>query len=134
MGHDFERIRITAPAVPAQNGTAVLFDSTKHLAGGLSPAGASRLRLSFPGLDQPSAAGGLKGYSSPDKGANWYPFQFGGTVLPATVAAATATDFTAYDIFIGTAEDVKFELTIGTVPTVWNPVIIVKIGDDHAGA
>ena len=134
MGHDFERIRITAPAVPAQNGTAVLFDSTKHVAGGLSMAGASRLRLSFPGLDQPSAAGGLIGYSSANKGVTWNKFKFGGTVLPATVAAATADDFSAYDIFIGTEEDVKFELTIGTVPTVWNPVIIVKIGDDHAGA
>jgi hypothetical protein len=132
---DFQRIKIGAPAAPANNGTVVLFDSTVHLKGGLAQNGIGRVRLSFPGLDQASAADGLKGYTSPDKGATWYPFKFGGTVLPATVAADTGADHDAFDIFVGTEEDVKFEFTAGAAaPTVWTPIITLQVGDVHAGA
>lgn len=132
---DFQRNRVSAPAVPAANGTVVLFDSTKVLNKlGLSTVGVGRVQMSFPGLDQDSAAGGLIGYSSPDKGTTWYQFQFGGSVLPATVEKATATDFTSYDIFVGTEEDVKFELTVGgTAPTVWHPQIFYQVGNVHSG-
>lgn len=131
---DFNRIGIGAPPVPANNGTAVLFDSTVVFKGGLQMNGIGRIEISFPGLDQASAASGLKGYSSPDGGANWYPFKFGSTVLPATVAAATADDFSAYDIFVGTEKDVKITFTAGaTAPTVWKPIITATAGNVHSG-
>jgi hypothetical protein len=133
---DFQRIKFGNPpvAAPTANATVVLFDSTKHLPGGLSQNGIGRIQISFIGLDQASAAGGLIGYSSPDKGTTWYPFKFGGTTLPATVAADTGADHSAYDIFVGTEEDVKFTFTAGaTPPTVWTPMVFGQVGNVHSG-
>jgi hypothetical protein len=131
---DFQRIKIAAPDVPAGNGTVTLFDSTVHLKGGLAQNGIGRIQLSFPGLDQASATAGLIGYSSPNKGATWYPFKFGDTNMPRTVAADTGADHDAYDFFVGTEDDVKFTLTVGgTAPVVWYPLIFAQVGNVHSG-
>jgi hypothetical protein len=131
--HDFEIIEFGAPAVPAINGVAVLFDSTVFFNKmGLSMMRVGRVQLAFPGLDQ---AGTLTGYTSKDKGATWNQFAFGGgTTLPATVAADTTTDHSSYDIFVATEKDVKFTFTAGgTAPTVWNPTIKCQTGNTHSG-
>lgn len=133
----FQTIQVGAPAVPANNGTAVLFDSTT-LKVGLPMLGIQRVRISFPGLNQASAANGLKGYKSPDKGANWYEATFASdgssTTLPATVAADTGSDSDCFDIFVGTERDVKFTFTAGAAaPTIWTPVIILLAGAVQKG-
>jgi hypothetical protein len=135
---DYQPIRVGAPAVPANDGTAVLFDSTVTLKGGLQMSGVARIRIDLAGVNQASAASGLKGYKSPDKGAHWYLSAFSATgssaSLPATTTADTGADGYSVDIFLGTCADVKFTWTAGaTAPTVWNPVITLLAGDSHPG-
>ena len=126
-------IRIGAPAAPGNNATVTLVDTTAIFGkSGLRMNGIHRVCMSFPGLDQDSAASGLKGYSSPDHGANWYPCTFAPSgdpaALPLTVAAATVSDFTSYDVDVTTHDDVKFTFTAGaTGPTVWAPVLVLEV-------
>ena len=132
--HNYQPIKFGAPAVPTSGGTVTLFDSTVYLKGGLAQNGVGRIRVSFPGLNQPSATNGLVTYSSPDHGAHWYQFPFGGSTLPATVAADTGTDHSAYDIFVGVEDDIKITYTAtATAPTVWTPVIVAIVGDHKSG-
>ena len=119
---DFQTMRLAPDAVPANNGTATLFDSTKSFKGGLRMWGIGRLKLAFPGLDQASATSGLISYISGDKGVTWNPCAFAsagsGTVLPTTVAADTGSDNSAYDIYIGPYDAVKVTFTAGaTAPS-----------------
>ena len=122
-------IRLGAPAAPTSGAIVTLFDSTVTFnKAGLRMMGIRRVTLEFPGLDQASAAGGLIGYTSPDKGANWYKATFApagdANALPQTVAAQTASDCDSFDIDVQDHDDVKFTLTAGaTGPTVWKPVI-----------
>lgn len=130
--YSFQTIRVGAPAAPAAGATATLLDSTT-LKVGLATMGIQRVRIGFPGLDQPSAASGLKGYKSTDRGATWYEATFttagSAATLPATVAADTGSDSDSYDIFVGTDADVKFTFTAsGTGPTIWAPVITLVVG------
>ena len=131
--HDFEIIDFGAPAVPAINGTAVLFDSTVFFNKmGLSMMRIGRVQLGFPGID--GTPGTLTGYTSNDKGATWNQFAFGLASLPATVAVDTTTDHNSYDIFVATEKDVKFTFTAGaTAPTVWKPTIKAQAGNTHSG-
>jgi hypothetical protein len=139
-GFELQRIRVPAPAVPANGATVTLMDSTVHMKGGLAMMGIGRVHISFPKLDQASAAGGLIGYTSEDDGATWDAFAFsvgGSGGLPATVAAATASDYSAYDIFVDTAEDVKFTFTAGaTAPSAagWKPNLYYQAGNVRSGA
>lgn len=136
--HTFGTIQIGAPAAPANNGTVVLFDSTT-LKVGLHLLGVTRVRLSFPGMNQASAADGLKGYKSTDKGANWYAATFSeagaAATLPATVAADTGSDSSSYDIPVLGERDVKFTFTAGaTAPTIWAPIITLQVGNPQSGS
>lgn len=134
MSHLSGFFQISAPPAPGNNATVVLFDSTKMPgAGMLSAMQIQRIKLDFNGLNQPSAASGLKGYKSDNGGANWYQCAFSlagsGATLPQTVAADTGTDSTSYDIFIGSARDVKIEFTAsGTGPTIWPRTITLQAG------
>ena len=124
-------IRLGAPAAPALNATVVLFDSTVTFGKmGLRMNGVHRVLYSFPGLNQASAASGLKGYKSPDGGANWYPATFAPAgdpnALPLTIAADTGSDSDEVDIDVSGDDDVKFTFTAGTAPTVWGPVITLE--------
>ena len=135
---DFARIGIGAPAVPTAGATVTLFDSSVVFPIGLRATGIGRVQFDFAGLNQPSAASGLIGYKSNDRGATWHPCSFAvvgsATSLPATVAADTGADSSSYDIFVGTADHVKFTFTAsGTVPTVWAPIITVQAGNVHSG-
>ena len=141
MGHfqDFWRIGIGAPSAPANGGTVTLFDSTVSFKGGLRMNGIGRIELDFAGLDHASATNGLIGYKSPDKGATWFPCAFSvagsSTTLPVTVAADTGSDSSSYDIFVGTADDVKITFTAGTpAPTYWKPTITATAGNVHSGS
>lgn len=122
-------IGIVGPAAPVAGATVTLADSTVNFGGlGLRALGITHLRLDFAGLDQPSASGGLIGYKSPDKGTNWYKSAYvtsdSSTTLPATVAAQTSSDGSAYIIDLAGAPDAKFTWTAsGTAPTVWPPTI-----------
>ena len=125
-------IRIGAPDAPALNATVVLVDTTALFGKmGLRMNGIHRITLSFPGLDQASAADGLNGYTSPDHGANWYADTFATSStpgLPQTVAAQTATATASFDIDVTPFDDVKLTFTAGaTGPTVWKPVIVLEI-------
>jgi hypothetical protein len=139
---NFESIRLSVPAVPANNGTATLFDSTKSFPGGMRVWGIGRMKLSFPSLSQASAAGGLIGYVSGDKGVTWNPCAFTATgsaaALPATVAADTGSDNSAYDIFVGAQDDVKVTFTAGsTAPSAatWARIVVsVDQGNVHSGS
>ena len=140
---DFQTVRVAAPSVPAAGATVALFDSTTVFGGGkrMSLFSVGRVELGFPGIDQASAASGLKGYTSSDGGTTWDPFSFninGSTgSLPLTVSAATATDYSAYDIYVAGHDDVKFTFTAGTIaPTAntWRPEVTYRIGDVHAGS
>ena len=129
-----ERIRFGAPAAPANNGTVTLFDSTVYLRGGLSNNNIRRVIISFPGLDQASATGGLIGYQSPDKGTTWNPFKFGLSTMPATVPIDDGTDSTSYNFLVSECEDVKFTFTAGAAaPTVWKPGIYAQVGNVQSG-
>jgi hypothetical protein len=125
-------IRISAPPVPANNGTVSLVDTTYVLGKlGLRANGIHRIIISFPGLDQASAASGMIGYKSPNKGTNWYQDTFapsgGPSALPLTVPAATDTSIPEYDIDVSTADEVKITFTAGAAaPTVWFPVITLE--------
>lgn len=140
MPFQFESVRVAPPAAPGNNATVTLFDSTQVFGKKMMRTlGIGRVHLSFTGLDQASAASGLAGYQSGDGGVNWDPFAFGysgsatGT-LPATVAAATASDSSTFDIFVGVSDDVKFTFTAGaTGPSTWRPVIMYRVGDVHVG-
>jgi hypothetical protein len=119
-----------------------MFNSVSVFGGGkrMSMFGGGRVGLSFPGMDKASATDGLKGYTSSDGGTTWDPFSFninGSTgSLPATVAAATASDYDAYDIYVGMFDDVRFTFTAGsTSPTAstWRPVVTYRLGDVHSG-
>ena len=139
---NFESIRLSAPTVPANEGTATLFDSTVSFKGGLRMWGIGRLKLSFPALSQASATNGLVGYISGDNGATWKQCAFAATgsaaTLPATVAADTGTDSNAYDIFVGPYDDVKITFTAGaTAPSAatWAQMTIsVDQGNVHSGS
>jgi len=137
---EFQRIGIGAPAAPAKNATVPLFDSTVAFNKmGLRALGIARIKFDFAGLDQPSATNGLKGYKSNDKGTTWYDCSFSVSgasgSLPTTVAADTGTDSMSYDIFIGTAEDVKFTFTASaTGPTIWPPIITCEAGNVNSGS
>jgi hypothetical protein len=125
---------VGAPAAPGNGATVPLFDSTVTFSKmGLAANQVTRIRFDFAGLNQPSAASGLAGFKSSDKGKTWFPCKFaynGGTaLLPATVSADTGSDSNSYDIFIGGAADVKFTFTASaTGPTVWNPIITLQAG------
>lgn len=142
MSWNFETIQLSPPAVPANNGTATLFDSTVSFPGGLRMWGIGRLKLSFPSLDRASAASGLIGYISGDKGVTWNPCAFtavgSGGSLPATVAADTGSDNSSYDIFVGPYSDVKVTFTAGaTAPSAatWARIgISVDQGNVHSGS
>lgn len=143
MPQQFETVRVAAPAVPANNGTAVLFDSTKVFGGGkrMRMFGVGRVSMSFPGLDQASAANGLKGYVSSDGGTTWKAYAFtystvaGTGTLPVQVTADTSSTSFLADVGVALHDDVKFELTVGaTAPTVWDPVIVYRTGDVHVSS
>lgn len=138
----FQRIQVAPPTKPANNGTVTLFDSTVAFSKmGLAMVNAGRFKLSFPGLSQASATDGLKGYVSGDGGTTWSLNTFaasgGSAVLPATVAADSASDSDAFDIYIGCYPDVKFTFTAGaTAPSAasWAMVsIFVECGNVHSG-
>lgn len=140
---DFQPIKFAPPTVPANNGTATLFDSTTMLPlVSLQALGIGRVKLAFPNLSQASATSGLIGYISGDKGVSWQQYTFapsGGTaVLPATVAAATGTDCSAFDVYVGPYADVKITLTAGaTAPSdaTWAQMTITADqGNVHSGA
>lgn len=123
-------IRVGCVAAPVAGATVTLFDSTATFPGcGLAMMGIDRIRFDFAGLDQPSAASGLIGYKSNDKGTTWYPSAFSASgsaeSLPCTVDADTGSDGDSYEVFIGTPGDVKFTFTAsGTAPTTgWPPCI-----------
>ena len=124
-------IRIGAPAAPGANATVVLFDSTVTFnKAGLRMMGIHRVVVSFPGLDTPSLTAGLIGYTSPDKGTNWYKATMApagdANALPQTVAAQTASDSDGFDIDVSDVDDFKLTYTAtGTAPTVWKPVIML---------
>jgi hypothetical protein len=126
-------IRIGAPAAPGNNEVVNLVDTTGLFGkSGLRMNSIHRITLSFPGLDQASAAAGLIGYTSPDHGANWYKDTFAPagdpSALPATVAAQTASATASFDIDVTPFDDVKITFTAGaTGPTVWTPVIVLEI-------
>jgi hypothetical protein len=125
-------IRIGAPPAPGNDATVVLVDTTALFGKmGLRMNGIHRITLSFPGLDQASAADGLKGYTSPNHGGNWYVDTFATAStpgLPQTVAAQTATATASFDIDVTPFDDVKITFTAGaTGPTVWTPVIVLEI-------
>jgi hypothetical protein len=132
-------IRIAGMATPTAGATVELFNSATLFAkAGLQTMGIVRVKLSFPGLNQPSAAGGLIGYKSPDKGATWYPATFAPTgasnALPQTVAADTGSDSNSYNINVSTETDVKFTFTAsGTAPTIWAPVVTLQYGNPSSG-
>lgn len=139
---NFETIQLSVPAVPENNGTATLFDSTVSFPGGLRMWGIGRLKLTFPSLSQASAASGLIGYISGDKGATWNPCAFSSVgssaSLPATVPADTGADSASYDIFIGPYTNVKVTFTAGgTAPSAatWARIgISVDQGNVHSGS
>jgi hypothetical protein len=140
--HDFQYIKVGPPTKPGNNATVTLLDSTVTFSkAGLSAKGIGRVTMSFPGIDQASASGGLIGYTSPDKGTTWYPKTFAAvgsvSTLPATVAADTGADSSSFDIFVGTEEDVKFTYTAGaTAPTLakWAPILKFMVGNTHSGS
>ena len=122
MAWNFESIQLSPPAVPANNGTVTLFDSTVSFPGGLRMWGIGRVKLTLPSLSQASATNGLIGYISGDKGLTWNPCALTSTgssaVLPATVAADTGANSAAYDIFVGPYADVKITFAAGaTAPS-----------------
>lgn len=125
-------IKLEAPAVPTAGATVTLLDTSVALGKlGLRALGYHRVLISFPGLDQASAANGLIGYASPDHGTTWRQETFAPSgdpnALPQTVAAATATGFSVFDIDITAHEEVKFTFTAsGSAPTVWTPVIVLE--------
>jgi len=136
------RIRVLPPTVPGNNATVTLFDSTvtfKKM--GLATHNVGRVKFSFPGLSQPSAASGLIGYVSGDGGTNWYQSTMSAsgssTSLPATVPADTGTDNAAYDVYVGCYADVKFTFTAAaTAPSAatWAMVgIFIEIGNVSSG-
>jgi hypothetical protein len=138
---EFQPVRVAAPAAPSAGATVTLFDSTVVFGGGkrMSMFGVGRVGLSFPGMDKASAANGLNGYTSSDGGTTWDPFSFnvnGSTgSLPTTVQAATASDYDAYDLYVGMFDDVKFTFTADTTaPTArtWRPVVTYRLGDVHS--
>lgn len=139
--HTYGRARLATPTGPANEGTVTLFDSTQSFKGGLSMHGVTRVELAFPGLSQASATGGLIGYVSGNKGTTWTPCAFTSTgssaSLPATVAADTGSDFSAYNILVMPYEDVKFTFTAGaTAPSAatWALVTITAVtGNPHSG-
>jgi len=138
---DYQRIGIGVPAAPAAGATVTLFDSTVSFLGGLRMHGIGRVEIDFAGLDQPSAASGLIGYKLAPDGTTWKKCAFtvvgASTSLPATVAADTGTDSSSYDIFVGTADHVKFTFTAsGTGPTdktCWPPKVVATAGNVHSG-
>ena len=134
MSHMSGFFQVSAPPAPGNGAKVVLFDSTKVFGAGMMGANQiQRIRFDFAGLDQPSAASGFVGFKSIDKGVTWKQCAFSltgsGNTLPQTVAADTGTDSNSYDIFIGSAPDVKFEWTAsGTGPTVWPRTITLQAG------
>jgi hypothetical protein len=139
---DFSTARLATTAAPDNAGTVTLFDSTKAFKGGMRMHGVGRVKLAFPALSQASAAGGLIGYISGDKGVTWNPCSFSAVgssaTLPATVPADTGADSASYDIYVGPYDDVKFTFTAGaTAPSAatWaQATISVQIGDVHSGS
>jgi hypothetical protein len=137
----FSTARLGTPTGPANNGTVTLFDSTLAFKGGMRMHGVGRVKLAFPGLSQASAASGLIGYISGDKGVTWNPCAFSATgsatTLPATVPADTGADSASYDIYVGPYDDVKLTFTAGaTAPSAatWALVTIsVQIGNVQTG-
>ena len=127
-------VQVSLPPAPSAGATVELFNSVKAFgAGMMGPLQIQRIRLDFAGMDQPSAASGLVGYKSPDGGTTWYQCAFSltgsGNTLPQTVAKDTGTDSTSYDIFIGSARDVKFLFTAsGTGPTIWPKSCTLQAG------
>jgi hypothetical protein len=127
---DSTLIGLGAPAAPTTGETIDLFDSRVTFGpGGMRREEIQRVRIAFPGLDEDSAADGLKGYVWSDGDSAYHQYKFditgsGGTTLPATVTADDGTDSEAFDIFVGAHGDVKFTYTAAaTPPSVWGPVI-----------
>jgi hypothetical protein len=142
MSWQFESIRLAPPAGPDDAGTVTLFDSTTMFPGGLRQWGIGRIKLSFPGLSQPSGTNGLVGYTSGDKGVTWKQTTLTSvgtaTSIPCTVAADTGTNNSQYDIYVGPFDDVKITFTASaTKPTAasWAMVVIsVDQGNVHSGS
>lgn len=132
-----QSIGLGYPTVPGANETVVLFDSSLTFKGlELATLGITRLRFDFAGLDQPSAASGLKGYKSIDKGVTWHQSEFvckgASIIIPVQVTADTGSASCYYDIAISSARYVKFTFTAGAAPPTagaWHPVITLQT--DH---
>jgi hypothetical protein len=119
-----QNIKIGAPLAPGNNATVTLFDSTNLFPGGLQAAGIGFVTIDFTNLDQASAAAGLKGYKSVDRGANWREDDFGG-VLGVQIPAGD----TIVKVYVGSAEHAKITFTAGaTGPSAWYVTVVSSSG------
>lgn len=131
-------IRLAPPTVPVAGATATLLDTADLFKGlGIQALGIKRVSIGFPGLSQPSATDGLKGYESGDKGTTWSISTFASVEeiaadptagLPDDVAADTGADHDEWDFDVAGRADVKFTFTAsGTAPSAasWANVTIV---------
>jgi hypothetical protein len=129
-------IRVGGQATPTAGSTVTLLDTKAMFGGmGLQAMGITRVKISFPGLNQPSASGGLIGYKS-DAAGTYHPATFGAAIaLPKTVAADTGADSNSYDIPVSSELDVKFTFTAsGTAPTAgWPPIVTLQYGNPQSG-
>ena len=133
---EYQVIDIPAPAAPASGATITLFDSTVNFRPGvLGMMGAGRLSVNFAQLSHVSATGGLKAYTSTNKGVNWDPTAMSvsgaSATLPATVAATTS-DNAVYDIAIKNERDFKLTYTnSANTLTAWRVSMKITFGDVH---
>jgi hypothetical protein len=132
-------IRVGGQATPTAGSTVTLLDTKVMFGGmGLQAMGITRVKMSFPGLNQPSAAGGLIGYKK-DAAGTYHQATFAPSgapnAFPQTVAADTGTDSNAYDVAVSSELDVKFTFTAsGTAPTAgWPPIVTLQYGNPQSG-
>jgi hypothetical protein len=132
-------IRVGGQATPTAGSTVTLLDTKAMFGGmGLQAMGITRVKISFPGLNQPSAAGGLIGYKK-DAAGTYHPATLApandANALPQTVAADTGADSNAYNIAVSSELDVKFTFTAsGTAPTAgWPPIVTLQYGNPQSG-
>ena len=126
---------VAAPAAPAANATAVLFNSITAFGGAklCRPLDLSMIEVNYLRLSHASAANGLKIYASSDGGTNWrqlsMPDADGNATMPVTVSAVAADSNTNYKFDVSGFDDIKLEHTnSNNTLTTWEPVITLHFG------
>jgi len=122
----YEKVSLAAPAAPAADAVAVLFDSTTMLGTNskktLARSGITKVGVTFYSVSHASATAGLKPYASSNGGTNWDQTETGTTVAASTMV----TEEFAVDQF----DDFKLEYTAGaTGPTTWRVAVYFIVGD-----